>query len=125
MIRPHTTREFPDTGLRLEDFVADTPKPRPIATASATTEDLGLIDGVSAMPLEGADDDRGSLVELLTTRDARDRTDRPCLPGLVRASVPFGPGSTTGISSIAWPLRWDRSRSRCTTCGRRARPLTG
>jgi dTDP-4-dehydrorhamnose 3,5-epimerase len=70
MIRPGTTREFPDTGLRLEDFVTDTPKPRPIATASGTAEDLGLIDGVSALPLESSDDERGSLVELLTTRDA-------------------------------------------------------
>jgi dTDP-4-dehydrorhamnose 3,5-epimerase len=70
MTRPRATRGFPDSGLRLEDFVADTPKPRPIATASGLREDVGLIDGVSAMPLVGSDDERGSLVELLTTRDA-------------------------------------------------------
>jgi len=70
MIRPHTTRECPDTGLRLEDFVADAPKTPPIAAASGTTADLGLIDGLVVVPLASSDDDRGSLFELLTTRDA-------------------------------------------------------
>ena len=70
MIRPDTTREFPDTGLRLEDFVADAPKRPPTVTAAGTTADLDLIDGLSVTPLVSSDDDRGSLVELLTTRDA-------------------------------------------------------
>jgi dTDP-4-dehydrorhamnose 3,5-epimerase len=70
MIRPHTTRDCPDNGLRLEDFVADAPKPRRIAAASGTLEDFPLIEGVSVMPLESSDDERGSLVELLTTRDS-------------------------------------------------------
>ena len=70
MIRPRTTGEFPDTGLRLEDFVVDARRPRPIASSAGTAGDGGLIDGVSATPLESSDDDRGSLVELLTTRDS-------------------------------------------------------
>jgi dTDP-4-dehydrorhamnose 3,5-epimerase len=70
MIRPHTTREFEENGLRLDDFVPDAPKRRPAAAASVTTEDLGLIDGLSVTPLQSSDDERGSLFELLTTRDA-------------------------------------------------------
>ena len=69
MIRPRTTAELPDTGLRLEDFVADGAMRQPIATTPPSTEDLGLIDGVTVMPIEGADDGRGTLFELLTTRD--------------------------------------------------------
>jgi dTDP-4-dehydrorhamnose 3,5-epimerase len=92
MIRPRTTGEFRDTGLRLEDFVTDTPRHRRIAAASGAAADAGVIDGVTATPLEGADDERGSLVELLTTRDASIEPivhvyQIMCGPGSIRAWV--------------------------------------
>ena len=70
MIRPRTIAEFPDSGLRLEDFIADGAMRRPLASAGSPAEDPGLIDGVVVRPIEGSADGRGTLFELLTTRDA-------------------------------------------------------
>ena len=71
MTNSQKTLTCPDTGLSLDDFVPDRPKPSPrtavpghqIAPVSE------LIDGLTASPLTGNADERGSLFELLTTRD--------------------------------------------------------
>jgi dTDP-4-dehydrorhamnose 3,5-epimerase len=53
--------------LTTDDFTPDTPfEPRPVATP---VQGLDLIEGVTVTPLTPNADERGSLVELLTTRD--------------------------------------------------------
>ncbi len=71
MIVPVFTQVIPSVGLSLEDFAPDLPKPpRPAPFASDGAADpLEIIDGVTATPLLGDADARGSLFELLTTRD--------------------------------------------------------
>ena len=68
MIAPVITQVLASPGLRLEDFVSDLSKP-PVAAALAGTVATDVIEGVTATPLIGNPDERGSLFELLTTRD--------------------------------------------------------
>jgi dTDP-4-dehydrorhamnose 3,5-epimerase len=68
MIVPVITRVFAGTGLSLDDFAADVPKPSVSAPAAAGAHP-DIIDGVTATPLVGDADARGALFELLTTRD--------------------------------------------------------
>ncbi len=70
MIEPFKTQVCVATALRLDDFAPDLPKP-PVAAVPGSKggAESGLIDGVTATPLVGNADERGSLVELLTTRD--------------------------------------------------------
>lgn len=70
MIVPIRTQVVASTGLRLDDFVPDPPGPvsaAPLAADAAPAPDL--IDGVTARPLVANTDQRGSLCELITTRD--------------------------------------------------------
>lgn len=70
MIIPTKTQLCPSTALCLDDFVADLPKAPAAARAdSGQNPALGIIDGVTVTALVGNADDRGSLCELLTTRD--------------------------------------------------------
>jgi dTDP-4-dehydrorhamnose 3,5-epimerase len=70
MIIPVMTQDFAGTGLDLNDFESDLPKPPVGAVADADgAAKPDLIDGVTATPLVGNADVRGSLFELLTTRD--------------------------------------------------------
>jgi dTDP-4-dehydrorhamnose 3,5-epimerase len=55
------------TGLRLDEFTADAPMRR--AAGISTPDEAGPIDGVTVRPLIVNADPRGSLSELLTTRD--------------------------------------------------------
>jgi dTDP-4-dehydrorhamnose 3,5-epimerase len=70
MIIPTKTQMCASTGIRLDDFADDRPR-APVAAAASAGQDpaLGIIDGVTVRPLVGNTDDRGSLFELLTTRD--------------------------------------------------------
>ena len=68
MIAPVITQVLTSPGLRLEDFVSDLSKPL-AAAALAGTVATDVIEGVTATPLIGNHDERGSLFELLTTRD--------------------------------------------------------
>jgi dTDP-4-dehydrorhamnose 3,5-epimerase len=73
LITPTLSRDFADTGLRLDDFVPDAPFP-PAAMPAVKNDGprLDVIDGVTATPLLINADPRGSLCELLTTRDGND-----------------------------------------------------
>jgi dTDP-4-dehydrorhamnose 3,5-epimerase len=72
MIAPQTSRLCPSTGIRLDNFAADRPKPPRTAKQDAGQEpSAGLIDGLTVTPLVGNADNRGSLFELLTTRDGQ------------------------------------------------------
>lgn len=70
MISPKKTQIFSDTGLRLDDFTQDRPKtPRSAIYNAGLAPACEFIDGVTVTPLLGNADERGSLFELLTTRD--------------------------------------------------------
>jgi dTDP-4-dehydrorhamnose 3,5-epimerase len=70
MIVPAFTCVYPSLGLGLDDFAPDPPKPpAPASSADAAVNPLDIIDGVTATPLLGNADARGSLFEVLTTRD--------------------------------------------------------
>lgn len=70
MIIPTKTQLCPSTGLCLDDFVADLPKAPAAARADGGQNPaLEIIDGVTVTALIGNADDRGSLFELMTTRD--------------------------------------------------------
>lgn len=68
MIAPVITQVLASPGLRLEDFVSDLSNPL-AAVAPGGTVATNVIEGVTATPLIGNADERGSLFELLTTRD--------------------------------------------------------
>ena len=70
MMTPVKTQLCPSTGLCLDDFIADQPRP-PVSATFETKQgtEAGLIDGVTVTPLVANVDERGSLLELLTTRD--------------------------------------------------------
>ena len=77
-------------GLSIADFEPDAP--RPAATASAPSASEGVIDGVTVTALTPHADERGSLCELLTTRDGPIEPivhvyQVTALPGAVRAWV--------------------------------------
>lgn len=69
MIAPVKTRLFDHASVRLDDFADDLPKAAIATQAKATQDADGIIEGVTVTPLVGNADDRGSLFELLTTRD--------------------------------------------------------
>jgi dTDP-4-dehydrorhamnose 3,5-epimerase len=69
MIALLETQLLPSTGLRINDFVADLPKPVAGAMPGTGRNPVGIIDEVTVTPLVGNADDRGLLFELLTTRD--------------------------------------------------------
>ncbi len=69
MIAPVIAQVLASPGLRLEDFASDLSKP-PAAAASSGAVNIDIIEGVTATPLVGNADARGSLFELLTTRDS-------------------------------------------------------
>ncbi len=60
--------QSPSTTLRLEDFTQDASLPD-AKSASPEIHTTDMIDGVSVTPLAFNSDSRGSLCELLTTRD--------------------------------------------------------
>lgn len=60
--------QSPSTTLRLEDFTQDASLPE-AKSASPEIHTTDMIDGVSVTPLAFNSDSRGSLCELLTTRD--------------------------------------------------------
>lgn len=68
MIAPVITQILAAPALGLEDFAPDLPK-HPAAAAHSRIADPDGIEGVTATPLIGNADERGSLFELLTTRD--------------------------------------------------------
>jgi|SRR5262245_34080138 len=71
-VKPHKTQLCPSTGLCLDDFKPDSPLPAaPGSRDAVATGDSEIIDGVTATALLRNADDRGSLVELLTTRDGQ------------------------------------------------------
>ncbi len=61
-------RDFVATGLDLDDFETDLPT-SPVGAVADGAATPDLIDGVAATPLISNADARGSLIELLTTRD--------------------------------------------------------
>jgi dTDP-4-dehydrorhamnose 3,5-epimerase len=67
MIEPEHTMLINATGLRLDDFTRDLPQRRTITVDAA--RGTGPIDGVMLTSLNANSDQRGSLRELLTTRD--------------------------------------------------------
>jgi dTDP-4-dehydrorhamnose 3,5-epimerase len=70
MIHPVETRVVVPSGLSLDDFAPDTPKRFGAGSnVSAQPIDDSFIDGVSTAALTPHDDPRGSLCELLTTRE--------------------------------------------------------
>jgi len=68
MIRPTKTQVVVASGISLDDFASDVPHAPRSAGANAASN-AGIIDGVTATALIANADDRGSLSELLTTRD--------------------------------------------------------
>jgi dTDP-4-dehydrorhamnose 3,5-epimerase len=68
MLRPTKTLVVVASGISLEDFASDVPRMPRSAGANAASN-AGIIDGVTATALIAHADDRGSLSELLTTRD--------------------------------------------------------
>jgi dTDP-4-dehydrorhamnose 3,5-epimerase len=63
------TRIVPTAGLSLDLFVPDKPMQRQGSVSAREAAQPALIDGVELTALIGNEDDRGSLHELLTTRD--------------------------------------------------------
>jgi dTDP-4-dehydrorhamnose 3,5-epimerase len=63
------SRIAPAPGIDLDAFVPDTPKPLRHPKPAGKTSQPSLIDGVEITALIANEDDRGSLHELLTTRD--------------------------------------------------------
>jgi len=68
MIRPSKSVVVASRGLKLDDFESDRPWPADGAMTDGVAGD-GWIEGVTLSPLIAHSDARGSLCELLTTRD--------------------------------------------------------
>lgn len=90
MVAPIKSAKVASSGLTLADFAPDAA--RAPARISADTIQEGLIDGVTVAPLTAHADTRGSLCELLTTRDGSIEPivhvyEVTALPGSVRAWV--------------------------------------
>jgi dTDP-4-dehydrorhamnose 3,5-epimerase len=70
MISPVRSQVIQSSGLRMADFTLDTPHPRSAGGGPREASHApGLIDGLTVTPLAVNIDKRGSLSELLTTRD--------------------------------------------------------
>jgi dTDP-4-dehydrorhamnose 3,5-epimerase len=67
IVAPITSKVIPSLELDLTDFQPDSPSPPPAAAEAGTSPDM--IHGVSTRALIVHADERGSLCELLTTRD--------------------------------------------------------
>jgi dTDP-4-dehydrorhamnose 3,5-epimerase len=68
MIRPTKTQVVVASGISLDDFASDVPH-MPRSAGANVASNAGIIDGVTATALIAHADDRGSLSELLATRD--------------------------------------------------------
>jgi len=68
MINPIKSAFIPSPGLKLADFEADAPNPHAGRNINAVRNE-GMIEGVTVSTLISHSDSRGSLCELLTTRD--------------------------------------------------------
>jgi hypothetical protein len=79
MIRPTKTQVVVASGISLDDFASDVPHAPRSAGANAASN-AGIIDGVTATALIANADDRGSLSELLTTRDGPIARNANALP---------------------------------------------
>jgi dTDP-4-dehydrorhamnose 3,5-epimerase len=69
MITPSESRMVAAPGLSVDDFVADLPIPQRVPDGGGTISSHSVIAGVTATALTPHADERGSLSELLTTRD--------------------------------------------------------
>jgi dTDP-4-dehydrorhamnose 3,5-epimerase len=99
MMNPTRSTRVATPTLGLEDFKADEPFARPEIMADATHA-TGLIDGVSLTTLSSHSDERGSLCELLTTRD-----------GPIEPIVHVYQVTAAGGSTRAWVYhRWQHDR---------------
>ena len=68
MINPIKSAFIASPGLKLADFEADAPNPHAGRNINAVRNE-GMIEGVTVSTLISHSDSRGSLCELLTTRD--------------------------------------------------------